>query len=247
MREGNIFTLCVSPHLDGGYPIHQQWRVPSSQFQMGGTPFQVQVGGGGGGTPFPGPGRGVTPSQVQVGGTIARFRQRGTLFPGPGGGIPFPGPGGTPIPGPGGGGNPSHGTPIQTWEGGTPHLDLGRGTPCLDQGRGTPHLDLERGYPPIQVRSQDRGGYPQLEQHSMYLLCSRRYASCIHAGGLSCSDAISIFCSNFKCFRRHCTSSFGFFVIRKSDAFLSDYLTDLKLHSTKYISLKNCPQWGLNP
>ena len=46
MREGNSFTLCVSPHLDGGVP-----------------PSQVQVGGG---TPFPGPGRGGgTPSQVQ--------------------------------------------------------------------------------------------------------------------------------------------------------------------------------------
>ena len=38
----------------------------------------------------------------------------------------------------------------------------------------------------------------------------------------------------------------GFFMMGQSDTFLSGYLTDLKLHSTK----KNCqklPQWGLNP
>ena len=30
------------------------------------------------------------------------------------------------------------------------------------------------------------GGYPLLEQHSVYLLRGGRYASCVHAGGLSC-------------------------------------------------------------
>ena len=35
--------------------------------------------------------------------------------------------------------------------------------------------------------------------------------------------------------------AFGFFTIRKSDTFLSDYLTDLKLHSTKKISSKIVP------
>ena len=42
--------------------------------------------------------------------------------------------------------------------------------------------------------------------------------------------------------------SIGFFTIRKSDAFLSDYLTDLKLHNTKKI-VKNCPSgvWTHNP
>ena len=33
-------------------------------------------------------------------------------------------------------------------------------------------------------------------------------------------------------------TTFWFFTIRKSDAFLSDYLTDLKLHRTKYILSK---------
>ena len=31
----------------------------------------------------------------------------------------------------------------------------------------------------------EQGGYLQPEQHSMYLLCSGQYASCVHAG-LSC-------------------------------------------------------------
>ena len=52
--------------------------------------------------------------------------------------------GSTPFPGLVGGlgrGTP----PIQTWEGGTPHLDLGRGYPHLGKGRGYPHLG--KGYP----------------------------------------------------------------------------------------------------
>ena len=36
-------------------------------------------------------------------------------------------------------------------------------------------------------------------------------------------------------------NSVGFFTIRKSDAFLSDYLTALKLHSTKSILSKMAP------
>ena len=73
MGEGNIFSLCVSSHLDGrwGYPFpgldggcpisRSRWEVP---------PSQVQVGGGLGVTPFPdsgqGAGWGVPPSQVQA-------------------------------------------------------------------------------------------------------------------------------------------------------------------------------------
>ena len=38
-----------------------------------------------------------------------------------------------------------------------------------------------------------------------------------------------------------------FFTIGLSDAFLSDFLTDIKLHSFNKINfVKNCPQWGLN-
>ena len=46
MGQGNIFTLCVSPHLDGG------GRVPLSQVRMGSTPFPGQDGGRG--YPLPG-------------------------------------------------------------------------------------------------------------------------------------------------------------------------------------------------
>ena len=51
--EGNIFSLCVSSHLDGGGG------------GGGGNPIHWQ-----GGTPFPGlpRSRGVPPSQVQMGG-----------------------------------------------------------------------------------------------------------------------------------------------------------------------------------
>ena len=55
------------------------------------------------------------------------------------------------------------------------------GYPILpDRGRGYPILP--GGYP--HPRS-GQGWCPQSEQHSMYLLRGGRYASCIHAGGLS--------------------------------------------------------------
>ena len=42
--------------------------------------------------------------------------------------------------------------------------------------------------------------------------------------------------------------SFGFFTIKKSDAFLSDYLTDRsKFTQNKIYFAKHCPQWSLNP
>ena len=74
------------------------------------------------------------------------------------GGYPFPGPGGegTPFPGPGG-----HYLP--KWRVGVLSSQVG-GTTFPRWG----------------------GGVPLLEQHSMYLLCGRQYASCVHAGGLSC-------------------------------------------------------------
>ena len=100
----------------------------------------------------------------------------GTPFPGPGGGYPFPGAGrGYPFPGLNGGvPPPGKGVP-PAWEGGYP--------PTWEwvppSGKGYP---LGWGYPPVQVRSQ--------EQHSVYLLRGRQCASCVHAGGLSCSHTI---------------------------------------------------------
>ena len=39
----------------------------------------------------------------------------------------------------------------------------------------------------------------------------------------------------------------GFFTIGKYDAFLSDYLKDLKFYTQNKINfVKNCRQWGLN-
>ena len=67
--------------------------------------------------------------------------------------------GGYPIPGSGRGGTPS-----QVYVGGVPPPDLGWGIPP-DLGPGTP---------------------PKPDQHSEHLLRGGRYASCVHAGGLSC-------------------------------------------------------------
>ena len=76
--------------------------------------------------------------------------------------------------------------PLST--GGTPST-LDGGTPILPN-KGVPPSSPDGGYPillmrapPYQVRT---GGYLQLEQHNVYLLCGGRYASCIHARGLSC-------------------------------------------------------------
>ena len=78
-----------------------------------------------------------------------------------------------------------------------PHFNY-RPHPKDDGGGGTPFPGPGWGgwrgtRPPIQVRSQDEGGglgtgggYPLLEQHSVYLLRGGRYASCVHAGGFSC-------------------------------------------------------------
>ena len=170
------------PHpADGGYPL------PRSR--QGGTPSSWW---------------GVPPSQVQVGGYPIQL-MGGTPFPGPGGGISYPADGGTPFPGPGRGHTPSSwwgvppsqvqagaypiqlmavppsqvqagGTPHPSWWG-TPHQLMG-GTHFPGPGGGTPS-----GVPPA-------GGTPPPEQHSMYLLCSRQYASCIHTGGLSCFTII---------------------------------------------------------
>ena len=81
------------------------------------------------------------------------------------------------------------------WMGGDiPHLQLG-GTPArLGQG-GTPSLDggypgqawgtlhPEMGYPP----SVQGWGPLRIGQQMEYLIRSGRYASCVHAGGLSCN------------------------------------------------------------
>ena len=123
-----------------------------------------------------------------------------------GGGYPIPGlVGGTPSQ-VWQGGTPSQvwpgGTPSQVWPGGYPSPTPGMGYPP-DQGQGTPWiwdgvpprtwdrvppLDLGQGIPP----RPGTGYLPDLgwgtpPQHSEHLLRGGRYASCVHAGGLSCT------------------------------------------------------------
>ena len=88
---------------------------------------------------------------------------------------------------------------IEIWDRVTPCPDLGMGIPPSRPAKGYLHPDLGRRYPPsrpgmgitpiqtwegvppaVHVRFQD-GGIP-----NQNLLCGRRYASCVHAGGLSC-------------------------------------------------------------
>ena len=76
-------------------------------------------------------------------------------------------------------------------------------------GEGCPHQVLTGGYPliPDVPPSFPTGGgypmpgqvlgYPQLEQHSVYLLFSGLYTSCIHAGRLSCFECY-VFWGNFR-------------------------------------------------
>ena len=103
------------------------------------------------------------------------------------------------------GGRPAPHLPTWTWTGGTPpcpptwtwtggamphphppnlDLDGGPAPPCPPShftwmgGPAPPYLDLDRGHFPPP---------PPQKQHSVYLLCGSRYASCVHAGGLSCN------------------------------------------------------------
>ena len=108
------------------------------------------------------------------------------------------------APGPGVGGYPSPGWGEVP---GVPPDRTGLGYPPARSGWGSP--DRTRlGYPPSQVRmdypsqdrtgvlpSQVRMGYPptRTEQQSQHLLHYGRYASCIHAGGLSYSFFFFVF------------------------------------------------------
>ena len=79
----------------------------------------------------------------------------------------------------GGGTHPADG-------GGTPFPGLDGGYPIQLTGPrprwGVPHPRSSGGVPPQQGVNPP----PPPDQHSVYLLCGRRYASCVHAGGLSC-------------------------------------------------------------
>ena len=104
-----------------------------------------------------------------------------------------PHPGGVPPPSRPGQGTPlGQGTPsIKIWPG-YPHLGMGYPPPSRP-GQGTPNPgmgyppDLGWGTPPGWGTHLTWDGVPpQTEQHSEHLLRGGRYASCVHAGGLSC-------------------------------------------------------------
>ena len=149
-------SVCLSTLVGGGYPIPGR-GVPPSGLDGGGWGWRR-----GWGVPQPGLDGGGYPSQVwMVGGTLARSGWWG-------------------VPHPWGGGYPSHvwmvgGYPGHVWMvGGT------LGTPWARSGWwGTqvpPHPPWLDGVPPP----------PPSHQHSKHLLRGRLYASCVHAGGLSC-------------------------------------------------------------
>ena len=95
-----------------------------------------------------------------------------------GGGVPHPrsGRGVPPLPPwPG-----LDGVPPWTWDGVPPQPDLGWGTPPWTWDRVPPRPGM--GYPP-----RPETGYPPDLGHSEHLLRDGRYASCVHAGGLSSS------------------------------------------------------------
>ena len=108
-----------------------------------------------------------------VRGVPDRVPPRGGYLTGyPPGGVPGP-PGGVPRPPQGGYPDPPRGGFLTGYPpGGYP--DPPGGVPDWVPPRGVPDQVL----PP--------GGGTQLGQHSEYLLHSGRYASCVHAGGLSC-------------------------------------------------------------
>ena len=84
MTGGYIFTLCVSPHLGGGYLPSGWWGGVSTQVWVGRVPTFPGLGGGG--TYLPRPGWwGYLPFQVWMGGTYLG------RYPPPGSGTPPPG------------------------------------------------------------------------------------------------------------------------------------------------------------
>ena len=160
-----LFSVCQST-LMGGYPIS--------------GPAGYPISGLGRGVPHP------------------RSGQGGYPIPGLDGGVPHPRSGWGEVTQPRSG---QGGTPTQVWTGGYPNPGLDGGVPHPRSGWGVPHPrsgwggtpwdrvppDLEWGTP------QTWDGVPPTwdgvpPQHGEHLLRLRggRYASCVHAGGLSC-------------------------------------------------------------
>ena len=165
-REGNVLTrVCPSINLSvhrGGYPypIMLCNISQNAMRQRGGTRVRYPPGGlPGSGTP---PGGYL--AQVPPGG-VPRPPWGGTWVRYPPGGVPGSGtPGGVP------------GTPPGGYPGQVPPWG---GTRTPPGGYQTPPGGTRVRYPP--------GGGSRVGQQKEYSLHGGRYASCVHAGGLSCS------------------------------------------------------------
>ena len=160
MGEGTVFSLLCqfTPRWGEGYP-HSRSRWGE------GVPHHRS---GWWGYPHLRSRQGVPPSQVRKE-EVPHPADRGTLIPGQDRGYLHPrsGQGGISISSQNGGGYPI--------------LLMGEYSILPIGGTLIPGQD---GAP---LPGQDGGGgYPQLEQHTVYLLRSGRHASCVHAGGVSC-------------------------------------------------------------
>ena len=80
----------------------------------------------------------------------------------------------------------------QSWARGYPRMGvLGYPNGQVRVGGGTPGSERVEGVPWGIPCGQVRMGVPPgIGQQSEHLLCDRRYASCVHAGGLSCFTEI---------------------------------------------------------
>ena len=173
--------------LLGGYPtlgtplsdlargVPPAWGYAPIRPSQGGTPVGYPLLDLAGGVPLPG----GTPSQVHP-------------PVGPGQGVPhlrYPHPSdlarGYPL-----WGDPTLGTPCQTWPGGTPGQGIcprqtwPGGYPCGGTPPWVPPCTC-LGWIPLP------GGGPHFGKQMEYLICRGRYASCVHAGGLSCLNVKS--------------------------------------------------------
>ena len=149
MGEGNIFTLCVSPHLDWGgegvpYPRSGQVRYPIPGLDKWGTTSQVWTGG----VPHPGSGRGGDRAPPVQTWDLVHPPDLGQVHPQARTGWGTP-PGqdwmGYPPPCPDKGwGTP----PVQTWDGVPPFARMEWGTPPWPEFDWVPPCPDLIGYPP---------------------------------------------------------------------------------------------------
>ena len=202
LKDGGRYCFqFVSSHLDG-------WGLYPILLLMGGGRYPIP--GQDGGYSHPRSGKGVSPSQIRVGGTPSQVRMGYTSIPGLDEGVPpYHVRVGYPHLRSGQGGYPSLVSMrvVPCWQDGVPPISRMAIPPCWQDGvppsagwgyppsaewripplagwvdGGTPLLTGWQ-YLAIQVRT---GGTPNRNTIRLYLLHGGRYASCVHAGGLSC-------------------------------------------------------------